>query len=315
MSFRALHVYTGKGYGIATSTMLNKIYNRGMQQFVIHLGDTTVRLDYRQSQANRTAIITQSINDLENFLKEWQNSNLATKKMYVAVPFLNDDTTTFTDADKLYSDFLNFMNQTKNAIVNRLGQDYWDKKFAGFYFRTEGIFPIQEKISSTNPTGNPMVKLMNDLSYRIHNTYDKEFIWCPYYGYGSNKENIIHNLGVIANRTNIFDIICIQPAYYFQGSAYKVNLDLIYDSIVDQEVLDLNGNPVAGGRRSSATAKIGVNMEADNDFNGSKADRFNAYVTTFASFPYKEPVIFYAGSTQNLTGNTSLLNAIEDFMK
>lgn len=70
-----------------------------------------------------------------------------------------------------------------------------------------------------------------------------------------------------------------------------------------------------GGRSSSATAEIGVNMEADDNFDGSKADEFNDYITTFDSFLRKRPIVWYAGSTSSLVNNTKLLDAIEEFMQ
>ena len=314
MNMRALHVYTGEGYDLTTSTMLDQIYSRGMHTFVIHLGDQSVRFDYQKSASNRTRVINQSISDLEDFLREWADSRLHRKEMFISVPLLHNNTATIENADDFYSDYRDYMKQVEEVVISELGQEFWDDDFGGFYFRTECIYPIQEKISSSRPTSNPMVKLMNDLSYRVRNTYDKQFMWCPYYGYGTYMDNVIHNLGVVANRTNIFDIICIQPTYYFQGAAYKGNLDLVYDSADNQEVVDADGDPVAGGRRSSATAIIGVNMEANNNFDGSKEDEFNDYINTFESLVRKRPIVWYAGNTSALVGNADLLDAIEDFM-
>ena len=315
---RGLHVYTGEGfdYGVVTSDMLNELKSRRINTFVIHLGHQNhVRFDQYNSFGTPTSIVNRSISDLDDFLREWNRSELAESEMYVGLPLLHDNIATINDADSFYSHYVDFMREVKDTIIDRLGQDYWDQDFAGFYFRTEAVYPIQEKISSTNPTSNPMVKLMNDLSYRIRNTYERQFLWCPYYGHGSNMDNIIHNLGVVANRTNIFDAICIQPAYYYAGSAYRNNLDLVFESANSNEVVDADGDPVSGGRRSSATAAIGVNMEADNNFNTTKATQFNAYVDTFSPLIGEAPIVFYANATENLVNNEELLDAIEDFYR
>ncbi|CAM3685793.1 hypothetical protein EDM52_23880 [Brevibacillus invocatus] len=313
---KALHLYTGEGYGLVTSSMLNKLYGRNLDTFVVHLGDQNVRFDYQQSTSDRTRVINQSINDLKAFLPEWAASKLSRKQMFVSVPLLHNNTSTIENADAFYSNFRDYMKQVKDAVINALGQRFWDNDFCGFYFRTEAVYPLQEKISRSNPTSTPMVKLMNDISYLVRNTYEKQFMWCPYYGYGTYKDNIIYNLGLVANRTNIFDIICIQPAYYFQGSAYKGNLRLVFDSINDdpQEVVDADRNPVAGGRIDSATAIVGVNMEANDYFNTSKKTEFDAYIDAFMDIVDMGPIVWYAGGIRNLVQNSQLLDAIEDFL-
>ncbi|WP_157696817.1 hypothetical protein [Brevibacillus formosus] len=53
----------------------------------------------------------------------------------------------------------------------------------------------------------------------------KEFMCAPHYGFGTYAENITHNVGVVANRTDIFDIICIQPQYYFKGDVLGHSID------------------------------------------------------------------------------------------
>ena len=49
---------------------------------------------------------------------------------------------------------------------------------------------------------------MNDLAYLIRNdpirNIRKEFIWSPYLGFNEQYYEINNNIGVVANRTNIF---------------------------------------------------------------------------------------------------------------
>ena len=56
-----------------------------------------------------------------------------------------------------------------------------------------------------------MVKLMNDLAYVIRNDPNskiyKEFIWAPYLGYNYTYYKTNQNLGIVANRTNIFNTV------------------------------------------------------------------------------------------------------------
>lgn len=292
--------------------MLNKMDDRNINTFVITLGNQSVRFDYSLGDSNQNKVITQSINDLKDFLNKWKSSTLAKENIYVSLPLLHNNKPTYNNADKLYSFYVNYMRKVEETVVDLMGQTFWDNDFAGFFFRTEGIYPINEEISSTSPTSNPMVKLMNDLSYRIRNTYERYFMWCPYYGYNTYRNNIIKNLGIVANRTDIFDVICIQPATYYHD-APSSNVDLVYDSASSNEVVDQNGNPVAGGRRSSATAYIGVNMEADNYFDGSKSAIFDDYISTFKPLVREVPIVFYANTLEATTANPDLMDAIAAF--
>ncbi|CAM5780318.1 hypothetical protein [Brevibacillus borstelensis] len=313
---RGLHIYTGDGYNVTTS-MLNALDGRRLNVYIIHLGhpdDASTRFDRLKSKSHRAKVISKSISYLEDFLRVWKRSDIAGEEMYISLPMLHNNSSTIEKADEFYSDYVDYMKQVKSTIVDRLGQTYWDKDFAGFYFSTEAIYPIQEKLDSSRPTSNPMVKLLNDLSYRIRNTYERYFMWCPYYGYGANRENIAHNIGVIANRTNIFDVICIQPATYYHSAPDK-NVNLVYRSARNDEVVDVYGDPVAGGKRSSATAFIGVNMEGDSDFNKSKRAIFNDYIDTFSPLINDVPIVFYGNTLEVVTGTPGLLDAIEDFYR
>lgn len=310
-----LHVYTGKGYRTADALTLNRLKNKtNIHDYIIHLGKAdTVFFDYRKATSDRTKVIDQMISDLRVFLKEWMKSDLKVNRFFISLPAVNNDQKTMDNMTSFYADYKKFMSRAEDTAIEILGEDLWFKKGKGFYFRTETILPIQEQISKTSPTNNPMVQLLNDLAYVIRNQYDREFIWAPYYGYGDFATNINHNLGVIANRTNIFDKICIQPQYYFQGSKYKKNVDRVYQSMIDQEVVDEDGVPVAGGRKSSATAAIGVTMEGDDYFNGSMSSEFDYYINKFSRLMGPDHVFaFYAGETYNVA-RMPISDAINDF--
>ncbi|MCM3473562.1 hypothetical protein [Brevibacillus borstelensis] len=79
--------------------------------------------------------------------------------------------------------------------------------------------------------------------------------------------------------------------------------------------MDVYGDPVAGGKRSSATAFIGVNMEGDSDFNKSKRAIFNDYIDTFSPLINDVPIVFYGNTLEVVTGTPGLLDAIEDFYR
>lgn len=319
---RALHLYTGLGYsGVITTKELNKVRSlaRNIQDFVVHLGDMSIdslKFDGRKKEPHQLKVIDQMISDLEDFLYEWKESELSLKNLYISLPALDNSESTLDAMDTWYPYYRTYMRKAKTACGHILGDSKWERKVKGFYFPTESIYPIQKKIDESRPTSNEMVKLLNDISYQIHSLYEKEFMWCPYYGFGENAENVIFNLGVVANRTNIFDIICIQPQYYFQGINYKRNVDRVYDCAMTQEVVDKYGKPIAGGRKSSATALIGVNMEGNDYFDTNLRDRWNYYIDTFKDIVEEAPIIFYVGATKNLVNSKpNLLEAIDDFFE
>ncbi|USG65968.1 DUF4855 domain-containing protein [Brevibacillus ruminantium] len=193
----------------------------------------SMKFDLRKSNAHQESVIEQMISDLEDFVYEWRRSSLWSKDLYISLPAIDNNQYTMENIEKIssfYPFYKTFMSRARDTVIDICGETFWDGGIDGFYFRTETIFPIQEQISESRPTSNPMVKLLNDISYQVRNNYDKEFMWCPYYGYGKYAKNVTHNLGVIANQTNIFDYICIQPQYYFQGSTYKKNVNRVYDS-------------------------------------------------------------------------------------
>jgi len=328
MQIRGLHFYTGKGYKLnpVPRAKLDEFASTGIFDYIVHMGQPDqVCFKHTQSAAERTAVVTQSINDFKAFLNQWKDSRIDSKRMWVTIPILNvskSDQITFTKAYDFLSYCKSFIDQASTAIRNTLGDNFWDDDFEGFNFRLEMIHPVSTKISRTNPTENPTVKLMNSLSAYIRDM-GKQFMWCPYYGYGDFPENITYNIGVIANRTNIFDHILIQPAYYFQdgNGCDKTNLSGVYQSVRDQEVQDLDYNPIAGGRASNATAAIGVVMEADDyavvSGDSGKKARFQEYLTKFDTFVNEAPPIaFYAGPPSNILDyNKALLNQIESFYK
>ncbi|MED1790305.1 DUF4855 domain-containing protein [Brevibacillus laterosporus] len=321
-SIRGLHVYTGEGYNTLTVDILDEVKsNTNMNKLVLHLANSSqVRFEYGNSKNKPVDATAQCISALKKFLPLWEDSDMTANRMWIALPYLHNNGTTYNNAKDLYADYKDFMQKVKSAVLSTLGETTWNNYVEGFYFSTETVMPIQSKISSTTPTSNSMVKLMNDISAYIRSTLDKKFLWCPYYGFGQYADNITYNLGVIANRTNIFDHIFIQPAYYFQAgnNCTSDNLTAVYRSAKFNEVEDLRGNSIAGGRKSNATATIGVNMEAnDNAVRPSTPEsrRFQEYIDQYQDLVRGTPMVFYAGATDNLSRNTTLSQKIGKFYK
>ncbi|HOV28016.1 MAG TPA: hypothetical protein PK566_16880 [Pseudobacteroides sp.] len=211
-----------------------------------------------------------------------------------------------------------FIEPVKEILIRKLKErfdevnpDYWKNNIRGYYFSTEGV-PYYYTWFNPNKTidfGNPIVKTMISFSNEIHQVFNKEFIWIPYYGsslkkdYYYNKDQAVR-IGYIANRTNIFDYVIVQPSYYFKAD-HKNNISLVQNSSKSNMVLDIN-NDIVGGIKTSKTL-IGAEMEIDSryntmsgyTYNGYK-NRYSEYVKAFSALDKETPIAFYAGNKDEI---------------
>ncbi|WP_243014637.1 DUF4855 domain-containing protein, partial [Brevibacillus borstelensis] len=274
---------------------------------------------------HNNSIVDFCINGVESFFREYAKSDFQ-PWVWVGLPHYEATHGTINYERHLYKYYRNYIDGVRESLES-IGR--WED-VRGFYYSMETVHPVYEKISETSPTSNSSVRLMNDISYYIRDLddhYGNEFMWCPYYGFNENKLKIIHNLGVVANRTNIFDYILIQPSYYFQPSE-KENVNAVLDSVTneyldqDGEIVDLDGDPVAGGRKANATADIGVVMEINDKYfsNSAYAERYDYCERRFSRLLHPDsrtPITFYAGQLSSVlsekSNGDSLIKKIKDF--
>lgn len=140
-------------------------------------------------------------------------------------------------------------------------------------------------LTASNPTAHPQVAMLNNVASYIRNTHGKKVLWIPYYGRGGNWNNTLYSVGVIANKTNIFDYVILQPSYYNYGNVSEATIDNLYgirESITLNKVV---GRPsaysVVTGSKTSNT-KIGAEMEISRRHQESGyADCYARYVDCF----------------------------------
>ncbi len=175
----------------------------------------------------------------------------------------------------------------------------WENNIKGVYLNTEAVIG---EVDYQNIYDNYSLSFMNDLSFRVHEYLDKQLMWIPYYGYGENAAEVIKKLGFVANTTPIFDIILIQPHYYFDESV-KENFDAIFYSILRQEICYRNLVPVIE-RTSNATATIGflneVSSMVTNDSTGVYAKRYQLYKFYFTGLRNLYPSGYYTGGANDV---------------
>jgi hypothetical protein len=156
-----------------------------------------------------------------------------------------------------YENSLNYIEPYKEKILKEFKQKldvinpkYWETNIQGFYFPAEDVSTNYTAFNSSNAIDfyNPVVRTMRTLADVIHKTYNKRFLWIPYFGNSINMNEYYNSdrfarIGYIANLTDIFDYVLIWSR--------DENKDLP-DMITDSLVTDINGN-VFGGVKTSAT--------------------------------------------------------------
>jgi SH3 domain protein len=164
--------------------------------------------------------------------------------------------------------------QVFEAIKSKMSIKDWNRNVRGFYMGTESIVQWYTSFNKTNTTanisndfGNSVVTAMRGLSDTVRGA-GKEMIWIPYYGYPDTEDAI--RVGWVANKTDIFDYIVIQPNTYFADEVYAkkgtltfgaANMGLVSLSVKNKQVYDRNTVVIGGGRTSNT--KIGMEMEID----------------------------------------------------
>ena len=105
-----------------------------------------------------------------------------------------------------------------NQIKSQIGTTAWNKNVRGFYWGTEAVTSYYTKFDEGAPGNyynNRMIQLMADIGNLVHNN-NKQFMWIPYNTKDTETSSLYTFIraGYVANKTNIFDYVTIQPGYY-----------------------------------------------------------------------------------------------------
>ena len=243
-------------------------------------------------------------------------------KLYISIPGVKFHDLSYEYIEPVKEKLMKGIKQK----LDKVNPTYWEKNIEGYYFSTEGIpyYYSWFKPDKTIDFNNPVVKTMSSLSNEVHQVYNKKFIWIPFYGSSLGMDeyynkNPFVRIGYIANRTDIFDYVIIQPTYYFYSDIK--NIPFIKASVDNNIVLDTDQS-IIGGIKCSNTI-IGPEMEIDGKYApvpGKEADakaykeRYQEYVQAFSGAKQKYPVAFYAGSRDDLFKD-EVYNAVKSFFK
>lgn len=197
-----------------------------------------------------------------------------------------------------YADqYLSFAIACKN-LIDEGGTNYYYNYVQGFYMNDEHVrrqnlswgsqIDDQYGVNTNiyNLTSHPQIYMYNKVSMNLmSNSYGwKKLLWCPYIGYGANYDTTMIDIAYIANTTNIFNTVLLQPSHYFIGNL-EVNLSLVKNSVNLQEVRrrDNNNNTNIQVVAKTSNTIIGCQMEIDrNYFNMQEyVTRYNQYYSTY----------------------------------
>ncbi len=104
--------------------------------------------------------------------------------------------------------------------LDKVNKNIWFDNIIGFYYSNEDIprwYTLFDKNEKNFIRTNPIVKTMNALSTTVKNQYKKMMLWIPYLG---DSPGNIERVGYVANETNIFDYVLVQPTRYWDSSGY-----------------------------------------------------------------------------------------------
>ena len=222
---------------------------------------------------------------------------------------------------ELYGLAEKFIDPFKHELVDKfktaLSAQEW-AKVEGFYWSTECVvndytdFDYQD-LEYNSTFKNPIVKAIKACSDHVR-SYGKKMLWIPYYRHGDWSQGA-KRLGYIANRTDFFDYMVVQPTYYF-NEILHANIEAVRKCVEQQAIGDFYGQPFAG-EKISKTA-IGPEMEIE----GSKAwksiyeedneARYLTYVEAYRDFVNKAPMVYYAGD-RNAVMDPKILHHIDKF--
>ena len=285
MAKRIAFLYVGKrdlagtqNYAAYTENQIKAFRDKGVEEYVLCTGD------YRGYYADAT-----HLNDLSNLMATLttQIKNWTNQKVWIGTPRIPKPTTTIKKAAyQTHAQSINsYCSGMKSKIDGWMGSTSGFNNYVnGFYLNHEHIMTDINNIQDTrdalgyqinwNPAcseadlrAHPEIEMMALVSSHVKNQMGKQLMWSPYFGTGPTNAETIKSVGYVANRTNIFNYVFIQPVYYFiPANTTFENFQALRYSMKYQAVYNRSLSVVAP--KNSSTI-IGVQMEVDPNMDSS----------------------------------------------
>ena len=208
-----------------------------------------------------------------------------------------------TLAELYIEPFLQYYEKLKSDT----GTEIWEKNVKGMYWIKEGVSTKTYELFNTNNLedfDNATVKAMKACCDVVHGDGKLTF-WCPYY---RPTVEIGLPIGFIANQTDIFDYVILQPNHFF-ADGLENNIEIIKQSTLQNTVL--NAQSIAYGGEKKSSTMIGPEFEMDSkDFDGSRGahniEKYQDYVAAYGDMIGKYPVAIYCGERRSLMDDRSI---------
>ena len=215
-------------------------------------------------------------------------------------------------ANKYINEFITPIQNKLKSLIADNGYDYYYNYVQGFYMNDEHV--RRYHYSYTDPTldpdddenhdedygvdtdtsnllAHPQIKMYSLISDKLKTSEFgwKKLLWVPYAGVGKNYDTTFIDIAYIANTTNIFDTVLLQPVVYEGYDPNKAdtasilkNLDVIRNSMNMQEVRtrDAAGNTNNRVVAKTSSTKIGCQMEVDYKYLSQTSQNRKNYILT-----------------------------------
>ena len=171
--------------------------------------------------------------------------------------------------------FIEPVHQELIQLIASNGHDYYYTYVQGFYMNDEHVsrsdLGFGVDFSYSNLLSHPQIFMYSIiLDHLKSSTYGwKKLLWAPYAGRGGNYSSTYADIAYIANTTDIFDTVLLQPGVYLHSNDdVDLNADVIRNSMNMQEVRtrDDKGNTNNRVVAKRSSTKIGCQMEIDEKF-------------------------------------------------
>ena len=217
-------------------------------------------------------------------------------------------TITIEEYKKYITAFLDIA-ATLKLKINGYNKDYYYNYVQGFYMNDEHVRrysftntvegldcddPYGVDINvATNMLAHPQIYMYRKVSDALKTaTYGwKKLLWSPYMGYGHNYDTTMIDIAYIANTTDIFDTVLLQPHHYFfyekNGQEdVKKNLAVVRNSLNRQEVRRRTNSGNTDTRVVAKTSPtiIGCQMEIDESYFNEKLEHYAACRQKFPDY-------------------------------
>ena len=185
-------------------------------------------------------------------------------------------------ANRYLAEFIEPVQKKLKAMTTSSGYDYYYMYVQGFYMNDEHVARLHLSdgrtdldfgvdFSYSNLLSHPQIKMYSMISDKLKTSaYGwKKFLWAPYAGRGGNFDTTYADIAYIANTTDIFDTVLLQPGVYLHSNKdVDLNADVIRNSMNMQEVRtrDDKGNTNNRVVAKRSSTKIGCQMEIDEKF-------------------------------------------------